>query len=34
MAIGMVNYIDEIPFVEAELLPRMQRLGLRDPATP
>ena len=29
MAIGMVNYIDELPFIEAELLPRMAHLELR-----
>jgi alkanesulfonate monooxygenase SsuD/methylene tetrahydromethanopterin reductase-like flavin-dependent oxidoreductase (luciferase family) len=29
MALGLVNYIDELPFIQAELLPRMQRLGLR-----
>ena len=29
MAIGRVNYIDELPFIEAELLPRMTHLGLR-----
>ncbi len=32
MALGLVNYIDELPFLEAELLPRMERLGLRQPA--
>lgn len=32
MAIGMVNYIDELPFIEAELLPRMERIGLRKSA--
>ena len=31
MAIGMVNYIDELPFIQAELLPRMERAGLREP---
>jgi hypothetical protein len=30
MAIGMVNYIDELPFLEAELLPRMEQMGLRE----
>ena len=29
MALGLVNYIDELPFIQAELLPRMRRLGLR-----
>ena len=31
MALGLVNYIDELPFLEAELLPRMERMGLRQP---
>ena len=31
MAIGLVNYIDEFPIVRDELLPRMERLGLREP---
>ena len=29
IAVSMVNYIDELPFFEAEVLPRLQRLGLR-----
>ena len=29
MAIGLVNYIDDFPFFRAEVLPRMERLGLR-----
>lgn len=32
MALGLVNYINELPFIQAELLPRMERLGLRVPA--
>ena len=32
MAIGMVNYIDEFPMLRDEVLPRMERLGLRRPA--
>ena len=32
MAFGLVNFIDEIPFVRDELLPRMERLGLREAA--
>jgi FMNH2-dependent dimethyl sulfone monooxygenase len=28
-AAGLVNFIDEFPYLEAELLPRLQRLGLR-----
>ena len=31
MALGLVNYIDEFPYVRAELLPRLERLGLRVP---
>lgn len=29
MAIGLVNDIDDFPFFRAEVLPRMERLGLR-----
>jgi FMNH2-dependent dimethyl sulfone monooxygenase len=29
-AAGLVNFIDEFPYLQAELLPRLQRLGLRD----
>lgn len=32
MAIGMVNYVDEFPILRDEILPRMERLGLRVPA--
>jgi len=28
-AAGLVNFIDEFPYLEAELLPRLKRLGLR-----
>jgi len=31
MAIGMVNYIDDFPILRDEILPRMERLGLRQP---
>jgi FMNH2-dependent dimethyl sulfone monooxygenase len=31
MAIGLVNYLDEMPILRAEVLPRMERLGLRVP---
>ena len=34
MAIGMVNYIDEFPILRDEVLPRMERLGLRRPLPP
>src|SRR5260370_2451926 len=30
IAISLVNYIDELPFFCAEVLPRLQRLGLRE----
>ena len=29
MACGLVNYIDEFPMLRDEILPRMERLGLR-----
>ncbi len=31
MAFGLVNYLDEVAFLVAELLPRMERLGIRQP---
>ncbi|MGE3644410.1 MAG: LLM class flavin-dependent oxidoreductase [Beijerinckiaceae bacterium] len=31
MAIGMVNYVEEFPILRDEILPRMERLGLRQP---
>ncbi len=31
MAIGLVNYVDEFPILQNEILPRMERLGLRQP---
>ncbi len=31
MAIGLINFIDEIPLLRDEVLPRMARLGLRKP---
>ena len=30
MALSFVNYIDEFPYFCAEVLPRLERLGLRD----
>jgi dimethylsulfone monooxygenase len=33
MAIGLVNYIDEFPILRDEVLPRMERLGLREPVS-
>jgi alkanesulfonate monooxygenase SsuD/methylene tetrahydromethanopterin reductase-like flavin-dependent oxidoreductase (luciferase family) len=32
MAIGFINYIEELPFFREEVLPRMERLGLRKSA--
>lgn len=31
MAVGLINYINEMPLLRDELLPRMVRLGLREP---
>jgi alkanesulfonate monooxygenase SsuD/methylene tetrahydromethanopterin reductase-like flavin-dependent oxidoreductase (luciferase family) len=31
MAVGLVNYVDEFPILQEEILPRMERLGLRRP---
>jgi alkanesulfonate monooxygenase SsuD/methylene tetrahydromethanopterin reductase-like flavin-dependent oxidoreductase (luciferase family) len=31
MAIGLINYIDEFPTLRDEVLPRMERRGLRQP---
>jgi dimethylsulfone monooxygenase len=28
---GLVNYLEEFPYLQAELLPRLERLGLRTP---
>lgn len=32
MAIGLVNYIDDFPVLRDEILPRMERVGIRLPA--
>jgi len=32
LALGMVNYIDDLPAFRDEVLPRMERLGLREPS--
>jgi hypothetical protein len=32
MAVALVNYINEFPHLRDEVLPRMERLGLRKPA--
>jgi dimethylsulfone monooxygenase len=34
MAFGLIDYIAELPFFEQEVLPRMERLGLRRSAEP
>jgi alkanesulfonate monooxygenase SsuD/methylene tetrahydromethanopterin reductase-like flavin-dependent oxidoreductase (luciferase family) len=31
VAFGLVNYIEDFPFFRAEVLPRLERLGLRAP---
>ena len=31
IAIGLVNYIEDFPVLRDEVLPRMERLGLRQP---
>jgi dimethylsulfone monooxygenase len=31
MGISLVNYVDELPFFCDEVLPRLERLGLRTP---
>jgi hypothetical protein len=31
IALSFVNYLDELPFVCAEVLPRLARAGLREP---
>jgi len=33
MAFGLVNYLNELPFFSAEVLPRMERLGIRQPTS-
>jgi alkanesulfonate monooxygenase SsuD/methylene tetrahydromethanopterin reductase-like flavin-dependent oxidoreductase (luciferase family) len=32
IAMGLVNYLDELPYFRDEVLPRLERLGLRQPA--
>jgi len=34
MAIGLVNYVDEMPHLRDEILPRLERLGIRDKRRP
>jgi alkanesulfonate monooxygenase SsuD/methylene tetrahydromethanopterin reductase-like flavin-dependent oxidoreductase (luciferase family) len=31
LALGLVNYLDEFPYFRDEVLPRLERLGLREP---
>jgi hypothetical protein len=31
MAIATVNYVQEMPIIQNEVLPRLERLGLRQP---
>jgi len=31
MAISTVNYVQEMPIIQTEVLPRLERLGLRKP---
>ena len=31
IAVSFVNYLDEVPYFAAEVLPRLARLGLRAP---
>ena len=33
IAVSLVNYADELPYLRAEVLPRLERAGLRLPAT-
>ena len=32
IAVSLVNYADELPYFAAEVLPRLERVGLRRPA--
>ena len=32
IAVSFVNYLDELPYFCAEVLPRLERLGLREKA--
>jgi alkanesulfonate monooxygenase SsuD/methylene tetrahydromethanopterin reductase-like flavin-dependent oxidoreductase (luciferase family) len=32
IAVSLVNYADELPYIRAEVLPRLERAGLRVPA--
>jgi dimethylsulfone monooxygenase len=34
IAMGLVNYLEELPYFQSEVLPRLERLGLRQPAQP
>jgi alkanesulfonate monooxygenase SsuD/methylene tetrahydromethanopterin reductase-like flavin-dependent oxidoreductase (luciferase family) len=30
IGISLINYLDELPFVRDEVLPRLERMGLRE----
>jgi FMNH2-dependent dimethyl sulfone monooxygenase len=32
IAMGLVNYLDELPYFQSEVLPRLEKMGLRKPA--
>ena len=32
IAISFVNYLDDLPYVRDEVLPRLERMGLRQPS--
>ena len=34
LALGMINYVDDFPRIRDEILPRMERVGLRTPHRP
>jgi FMNH2-dependent dimethyl sulfone monooxygenase len=34
IALGLVNYIDEFPILQHEILPRLERLSLHNPYSP
>jgi len=32
VAIDFINYLDELPYFAQEVLPRLERMGIRQPA--
>ncbi|MBF6568246.1 MAG: LLM class flavin-dependent oxidoreductase [Candidatus Binataceae bacterium] len=34
VAFGLVNYLDELPYFHQEVIPRLEKLGLREPVKP